>query len=286
MGTAAEFFKQAGEHARSLYANQEAISFFQAALASGYPEASALYEAIGDLQIYQGEYPASISSYETAAALCRPECLPRLEHKLGNAHHRRGDWEMAEQHYRFALDELGEDDNLAERSSIYADLSRNDYQRGDAEQALDMAHTALELAETSSDLTALAQAHNTLGILARGVDDYEQAILQLTQSLEIADELKDLDSHIAALNNLALVYSDAGAPDQAISYNQSALELCRQQGDRHREAALLNNQADLLHASGREEEALDFLREAVIIFAEIGVDEGSMKPEIWKLVEW
>ncbi|GAH68131.1 unnamed protein product, partial [marine sediment metagenome] len=62
---AAEYFKQAGEHARSLYANQEAINFFQTALASGYPEASALYESIGDLQIYQGEYPASISSYET-----------------------------------------------------------------------------------------------------------------------------------------------------------------------------------------------------------------------------
>jgi predicted ATPase/DNA-binding SARP family transcriptional activator len=286
MGTAAEYFKQAGEHARSLYANQEAISFFQTALANGYPDASALYESIGDLQIYQGEYPASISSYETAAALCRPDCLSRLEHKLGNAHHRRGDWEMAEQHYRFALDELGEDDNLAERSSIYADLSRNAYQRGDAEKALDMAHSALELAETSSDLTALAQAHNTLGILARGVDDYEQAILQLTQSLEIADDLKELDSRIAALNNLALVYRDAGEIDQAIAHSQTALELCRQQGDRHREAALLNNQADLLHASGREDEAMDFLREAVVIFAEIGVEEGSMKPEIWKLVEW
>lgn len=283
---AAEYFQQAGEHARSLYANQGAINFFQAALASGYPEASELYEAIGDLQIYQGEYHASISSYETAAALCRPECLSRLEHKLGNTHHRRGDWEMAEQHYRFALDELGEEDNLAERSSIFADLSRNAYQRDDAQQAIELAHSALELAETSSDLTALAKAHNTLGILARSVDDYEQAILQLTQSLEIADELKDLDSRIAALNNLALVYRDAGDINQAIAHNQTALELCRQRGDRHREAALLNNQADLLHASGREEEALDFLREAVMIFAEIGVEEGSMKPEIWKLVEW
>jgi DNA-binding SARP family transcriptional activator len=283
---AAEYFQRAGEHARGLYANQEAINFYKAALASGYPEASQLYESIGDLQIYQGEYHASISSFETAAALCKPDCLSRLEHKLGNAHHRRGDWEIAEQHYRFALDELGEEDNLAERSSIFADLSRNTYQRGEAQQALKMANSALELAESSSDLTALAKAHNTLGILARSVDDYEQAILQLTKSLEIADELKELDSRIAALNNLALVYLDAGEPSQAIAYNQAALDLCRQRGDRHREAALLNNQADLLHATGRGDEAMDYLREAVVIFAEIGVEEGSMKPEIWKLVEW
>jgi predicted ATPase/DNA-binding SARP family transcriptional activator len=283
---AAEYFQRAGDHARALYANQEAINFYQAALANGYPDSSQLYESIGDLQIYQGEYRASISSYETAAALCRPGCLPRLEHKLGNAHHRRGDWEMAEQHYLLALDELGAENNLAQRSNIFADLSRNTYLRGDPKQALELANDALELAEGSSDLSAMAKAHNTLGILARSIDDYEQAIHQLTQSLEIADELKDLDSRIAALNNLALVYRDAGEIEQAIAYNQTALDLCRQQGDRHREAALLNNHADLLHASGRADEAMEYLRQAVVIFAEIGVEEGSLKPEIWKLVEW
>jgi predicted ATPase len=283
---AANYFEQAGKYARALYANTEALSYFQAALASGYPESAELYEAIGDLQIFQGEYSAAISGYETAAALCRPECLSRLEHKLGNAHHRRGDWELAEQHYKFALDEMDEGDDLAERSSIFTDLSRNAYQRGDAEGALEMARTALNLAETSADLPALAQAHNILGMLARNASDTDQAIEQLTESLAIAEELKEMGSRIAALNNLALVYHDAGDIDQAIEHNQAALELSEQVGDRHREAALLNNHADLLYASGNEEEALNYLRKAVIIFAEIGVETGSMKPEIWKLTEW
>ncbi|MCK4900156.1 MAG: tetratricopeptide repeat protein, partial [Anaerolineales bacterium] len=164
---AANYFEQAGESARTLYAITEALSYFQAALANGYPESSELYEAIGDLLIFQGEYGAAISRYETAAALCRPECLSRLEHKLGNAHHRRGDWELAEQHYKFALHEIDEGDDNAERSRIYTDLSRNAYQRGDAEQAFEMAHTALNLAQSSADLSALAQAHNILGMLAR-----------------------------------------------------------------------------------------------------------------------
>jgi len=283
---AANYYKQAGEHAQALYANQEALSFFRAALASGYPESSDLYEAIGDLQIFLGEYTGAISSFETAAALCKPGCLSRLEHKLGNAHHRRGDWELAEQHYKFALDEMDDGDDPAQRSRIFADLSRNAFQRGHPERGQDLAHTALDLAETSTDLQALAQAHNILGMLARSAGDYDQAIHELTQSLAIADELKELGSRVAALNNLALVYRDAGDIDQAIAHNQAALELCRQQGDRHREAALLNNLADLLHASGKKEESMDYLRRAVIIFAEIGVEAGSMKPEIWKLVEW
>jgi len=209
---AANYFEQAGESARTLYAITEALSYFQAALANGYPESSELYEAIGDLLIFQGEYSAAISRYETAAALCRPECLSRLEHKLGNAHQRRGDWELAEQHYKFALHEMDEGEENAERSRIYTDLSRNSYQRGDAEQALEMAHTALKLAQSSADLPALAQAHNILGMLARGASEYDQAIQQLSESLAIAEELEEMGGRIAALNNLALVHRD-GRPD-------------------------------------------------------------------------
>ena len=36
--SAASYYKLAGEHARSLYANTEALAHFQTALALGYPE--------------------------------------------------------------------------------------------------------------------------------------------------------------------------------------------------------------------------------------------------------
>ena len=58
------------------------------------------------------------------------------------------------------------------------------------------------------------------------------------------------------------------------------------QGDRHREAALHNNLADLLHAAGQAEKAMLHLKQAVSIYAEIGVEAGTVQPEIWKLVEW
>ena len=67
---------------------------------------------------------------------------------------------------------------------------------------------------------------------------------------------------------------------------EQALALCVAQGDRHREAALENNLADLLHAAGRPEEAMEHLKRAVAIFAEVGADEATRLPEIWKLVAW
>jgi len=67
---------------------------------------------------------------------------------------------------------------------------------------------------------------------------------------------------------------------------QDALALCVSQGDRHREAALHNNLADLFHAAGNSEAAMSHLKQAVSIYAEIGVEAGAVRPEIWKLAEW
>ena len=42
----------------------------------------------------------------------------------------------------------------------------------------------------------------------------------------------------------------------------------------------------LADPAGRSERAMEHLKQAVTIFAEIGVDASEMQPEIWKLVEW
>jgi hypothetical protein len=64
------------------------------------------------------------------------------------------------------------------------------------------------------------------------------------------------------------------------------LRLCAAYGDRHREAALHNHLADLLHAANRSDEVMTHFKQAAMIFAEIGVEAGTLQPEIWKLAEW
>jgi tetratricopeptide (TPR) repeat protein len=98
--------------------------------------------------------------------------------------------------------------------------------------------------------------------------------------------MNDPATRVAALNNLALAYGANGEIDQAVALEETALALCAALGDRHREAALHNNLADLLHAAGQAEKAMSHLKQAVSIYAEIGVEAGTVQPEIWKLVEW
>jgi len=282
---AAEHFRMAGDHARSLYANHEALEHYGAALALDHPSPSVLHEAIGDLHTLSGDYGAAIRDYEAAAAQSDPAGLPELEHKLGNVHLRRRDWHAASSHFEAALDCFGESDGGGRRSRIYADQSLALYHQGRVAQAVKLARRALGLAEAAGDGRARAQTHNLLGILANGQANPHEAQRQLSASLEIARGFDDPGAQIAALNNLALAHRATGDLDTARTLAIDALRLCAAQGDRHREAALHNNLADIQHASGLADDAMSHLKQAVTIFAEVG-EPDTMEPEIWKLVDW
>lgn len=329
---AAHYYFQAGERARDLYANQEAIAHFQVALVAGHPAQAQIHESIGDLHVLNGAYREAIVSYETAIDLNEtvPEQLDRddapvhprpgsqgdspsafipglsartglppslrlarLGHRLGEVHHRLGDWELAEQHFRNALNELAGSGSLAAESRIYADWSRTALSRSAVEHARELAQEAARLAEESQDRLALAQAANILGILARRAGGEPGLALEhLTRSLEHAETLPSPSPRIAALNNLALLHADLAQYDRAIDLTRQALDLCVRLGDRHRQADLHNNLADFYHAAGDGEQAMVQLKRAVSLFAEIGGTLGPClagprpNPEIWMLTEW
>jgi DNA-binding SARP family transcriptional activator len=286
---AAEYYHLAGEYARSVHANAEALADFQAALSLGHSDTPGLDEAIAELHVLQGDYRAALSSYESASAHYQGKdpALARIEHKLGDLSSRMGEWESAERHFQAAADGLHGNGSPSALSRLYSDWSRASYHQGKTERARQLASQALELAETASDAAAEAQAYNVLGILERNQGELSQAIRHLTRSLEIAESVGDWGSQVAALNNLSLVYADNGELAQAISCTQNALKLCISLGDRHRQAALHNNLADLYHITGQREASISHLKEAVVIFAEIGASGAEeSRPEIWKLTEW
>ncbi len=283
---AADFYVRAGDHARGLFANREALAYYMEALTHGHEDLAGLHEAIGDLQTLEGDYGQALASYQAAAAYLDAPETSRLERKLGGVYHRRGDWDQAGSHFEAALEVLGEKGPVHARAQILGEWSLTRHQAGEPRQAQSLARKALKLAADSEDPEALAQIHNILGILARGRGDPEEAEKQLRASLTFAEALGDPSVRAAALNNMALALGDSGKHGQAFEYAQQALDLSRSHGDRHREAALLSNMADLLHADGRTEEAMPLLKQAAGIFTEIGTDERDYEPEIWKLIEW
>lgn len=281
---AAQAYVHAAEQARSVFAHAEAVEHLRSALALGHPEPSTLQATIGRLQTLQGDYSGALRSYETAAATAGEEQLSGLEQRLGQVHHRRGDWALARAHLRAALDAVPQHDHGA-RARITADLSLTAHADGDSELAAELAARARDLADQAGDQHALAQAHNLLGLLATSHGDTAEAVRQLTSSLGLAAVVDDPDARIAALNNLALAHRACGELHEALDLTREAIGQSTRLGDRHREAALHNNLADLLHAADEPAEAMEHLKRAVSLFAQIGTDDEPL-PEVWKLVRW
>ncbi len=279
---AADFYKTAGDAARALYANAEALNHYRSALALGWPDAALLHEAIGDLETLRGNYGAALDSYAAASPM---DDSAQIELKVARVRHRRGEWDRAEMHYRAALDSLDGDGNEATRARGYADWGLMENQRGTPETAYRLASQALDLAATSGDDSALAYTYNLLGVLAKNRGDLTEAKSHLDRSLSLAKEMSDVGAQAAALNNLALVVADDD-PNHAKGLATQALELCTSQGDKHHEAAIHNNLADLYHTMGDSDRAQVHLEKAVTLFAEIGSEGEELHPEIWKLVEW
>ena len=285
-GRAADLFRQAGDQARSLFANDEALSAYQSALAAGHPDPAGLHEACGDLFTLMGHYAEAIASYQAAAAFCSQSCLSNLMHKLGEVYQRRGEWDAAEGHYQAALDTAGAGGSPAWLAHLYADWGLTAYRRKRFEPARRLADLAMQQAQSAGDPSALAQAFNVLGILARASGRLDEAGHFLQSSLEAAGRAGEPRLRCAVLNNLARLLQERGQPTEAIPLAREALQLCARLGDRHRQAAIQNTLADLYHQAGQGTQSMAELKQAIALFAEISEEAPQSYPEIWKMTEW
>jgi DNA-binding SARP family transcriptional activator/tetratricopeptide (TPR) repeat protein len=285
---AAAWWWRAAARSRALYAHEQAYSDLARALALGYSPAD-VWASTGDVLVALGRYTEAIGAYESAAGLASDVSFSAgVEHKLAEVHHRLGDWAVADDHLRAAIELLNEDEAAepgALLARINADRALLAYRRGDVAAARELASSAVAMAEPVHDAMATAQALDVLGMVSASTGDLEGAESSLRGSIEQARSLPDSGVAVAALNNLARVLADLGRRDDALETAHEALRLGAERADQHRLAALHTNLADLLHAAGDEDAALDHLKEAARLFAAVDTG-GEPRAEVWTLVEW
>ena len=285
---AAHWAVTAGEHARQVYANREAIHQYEKALALGAEDACAIHMHLGDLHTLQGEYSQALESYLQARGACLAavgDAEGEIEHRLGRLHHRLGDAAQAVCHFATALERMPAE-AVHSRALVLVDWSLAAYGMHRLDDAVRLAGDALEQAHGEGTQAIQARAYDILSLVARKRSDLPTAIRHGERSLAAARQLNDPAAEMAALNSLALAYAAGTAGEEAITLLHGALELCMRLGDRHREAALRNNLADLYYASGQPDAAMHELKQAVTIFAEVGAEAGPENAEIWMLSEW
>ena len=270
---AGDWFRLAGDLARSVYANEEATSFYQSAEALGAAEQAQIRLALGELAMARGDYPIAIQELTMAAMLAKPDSVGRVEHRLGELHRLLGRFEAAGEQFARAVT------THPHPATVYADWAMLHRRMGDEGAARSCAVESLRTAESGGDPHVLSRAENVSGVVA---SDRASALAHFDRALALAgpDDL----ARMAALNNKAHALASSGDIETAYPLVEQAIEIAASTGHRHREAALRNHLADLHHRSGRTDEAREESMRAVSLFA--GIDAGSWEPEVWLLTSW
>jgi DNA-binding SARP family transcriptional activator/Flp pilus assembly protein TadD len=269
---AARWYRAAGDLARSVYANDEATSAYENALALGDPEPGGLRVALGELAMARGDYETAMSELRAAASMSSDTTLALAEHRIGDLNRLLGRFELAEESFVRAEAEHPKPGDL------YADWALLRHRLDDGRGAVHRANQARELAEPD-DPAGRARALNILGVVSA---DPHEALGHIDQALTLTEP--DDPARMAALNNKARVLGVMGRPEEAVALVEEGIAIADKAGYRHHQAALLNHRADLEHQMGAEEEAEQSLTEAVRIFADIVA--GDWEPEVWLLREW
>ena len=268
---------RAGDRAKSLFANEEALKLYTSALrrardGEGPLDAGSILERVGDVQSLSGRYDDAITSFgdaATRAASARPATVARLHRKIGSALSLKGAYAAAFAEYERGLAAL-EDQSDAEAAWIGVQVGQLKWRSGDYESSREALSRARDLATRLEADAVLAEALKHLGNVAYYRADYAGAEVLYEQSRMIYERSGDQGGATDMLNNLGGVYLHLGRWDEALGRYQRALELRERMGDPYGVGQMHNNIGEAQRLRGDLPAAIAAFERAATIWKDIG----------------
>jgi predicted ATPase len=212
---ALDYFLKAGDKAAKIYANNEAVSYFQQAMTllekkeGELREKGRVLEKLGDIKNLVGEYDASTKYWNEALQLWNQlyekENAARVHRKIANLlWDNKGETAKAEEHYEKALGTLEREPESVELASLYENMAHMYYRTKDMTKAQSLAEKALELGKKLSDYEVMANSYVSLGTVFDNVGDRKKAVECHERALKIALDNGMMEAALRAYNNLAV----------------------------------------------------------------------------------
>jgi len=247
----ARYLLAAGDWARAVYANDDAIRHYERALRT-LAECQACgavpriaRERLADLLGLTGRRAEALAHYEAVreeieAAGDRAGAA-RLHRKIGGLHWDAGDRERAGACFAAGLDRLGHDGDPIERAQLFQEMGRLAFRAGDNAGAIRWAERALAEAASEEKVATdpsrqreaaamRAQAYNTLGVALARTGRLTEAVDQIEQSIALAEAADLLQAACRGYTNLGVLYSSLD-PRRSIETCLRGLETAKKVGD-------------------------------------------------------
>jgi adenylate cyclase len=247
----ARYLLAAGDWARSVYANDDAIRHYERALRTlaecelCESETRAARERLADLLGLIGRRAEALAHYESVRQeieACDDRAAgARLHRKIGGLHWEAGDRERAGACFASGLERLGDDGDRLERAHLFQEMGRLAFRAGDNAGAIAWAERALAEAPSEEgtqespararEAAAMrAQAYNTLGVALARTGRLTEAVAQIEQSIGLAEARNLLQDACRGYTNLGVLYSSLD-PQRSIQTCLRGLETAKKVGD-------------------------------------------------------
>jgi len=251
----------AGDWARSIYANADAIRHYELALqtleASGGDAITrlAVHERLGEVLAPVGQSAAAIQYLCTArdghAGSGDHLAEARILRKLAAMHWETGARDEARRCLESGLALIDEAVPHIERAKLHQEMGQLAFRSGDNTAAMRWTQCALEgveqLAAATDDerreaASTIALTLNTQGVTLARLDRLDEAVARLERSVEIARRADLPQAECRALSNLGVLYSSRD-PRRAIDACERGLQTAQRVGDLGLQSRLYSNLA-------------------------------------------
>jgi len=247
----ARYLVAAGDWARAVYANDDAIRHYDRALQTlaecpgGGGDARTAHERLADLLGLTGRRAEALAHYEAVRKDSERDgdrvAAARVQRKIGGLYWEAGDRERAGACFTSGLELLGEHDDPIERAHLFQEMGRLAFRAGDNAGAITWAERALAEAtheeeaatepERAREATTMrAQAYNTLGVALARTGRLTEAVEQIERSIGLAETRDLLQAACRGYTNLGVLFSSLD-PRRSIETCLRGLETAKKVGD-------------------------------------------------------
>jgi adenylate cyclase len=301
---AVAYLVRAGERAKRLFANDEAILHFERAvelapgdveirlqladlheLGGNYDEALRLYTDIRDQS-------NDVRAWRGMAAILRKrgkykEALAVIAEAFSTAELADADlsplwleegWSLSVMgRFDQAIDVLhaallaAEDARTIVVGQLLLQLARAETIEGHFESALERSFIARAIFDELGDLRGLATTYRIVGDTYRRLNRLDDAATELRRGLEVAERVGSVEEIGGCLINLGLVEQQRGALDEAIACDRRAIAEFEQSGNASGRAQGYANLAWKLSDAGAYDEALTYCDQALDLARSLGL---------------
>jgi adenylate cyclase len=298
----AKYQMEAGDRARAVYANDDAMRHYERALhtleegargdAAGAPAETLAaeldaHERLADLLSLKGQRDEALNQYGVvlkAFARSRDAVrAARVLRKSGGLHWEAGDRERAGACFGEGLDCLGEEGHPVERAHLFQEMGRLAFRAGDNATALALAQRALAEVPigAAGGADVRVQACNTLGVALARLGRTAEAVEQIERSVRLAEDDGLLQAACRGYANLGVLYASLD-PKRSIETCLCGLEAARKVGDLGFQSRLYANLAVAYCAltDRCEDEGIEAARAAANLDRRLGLLDHLVVPLI------